>query len=85
MDESLEQHQPRLHSVPITAAAYAVGKRFVDLELLDHNVEVQSIRRRNLSSIVPNMETVFEEGDVVVLLGAPEYLAAAEKVLMTGR
>lgn len=60
------------------APLHRVFKRFVDLELLDHNVEVQSIRRCNLSSIVPNMETVFEEGDVDVLLGAPEYLAAAE-------
>jgi CPA2 family monovalent cation:H+ antiporter-2 len=84
-EESLEKHQPRLHSVPITSAAYAVGKRFIDLELLDHNVEVQSIRRRNLNSIAPTLETVFEEGDVVVLLGASEYLAAAEKVLLTGR
>lgn len=84
-DESLEKHQPRLHSVPITASAYAVGKRFVDLELQDHNVEVKSIRRPNLKSLEPTLDTVFEEGDVVVLLGAPEFLSGAEKVLLQGR
>ncbi|PKO25754.1 MAG: potassium transporter [Betaproteobacteria bacterium HGW-Betaproteobacteria-8] len=84
-DEAMEKHQPRLHSVPITASAYAVGKRFVDLELQDHNVEVQSIRRPNLKSLEPTLDTVFEEGDVVVLLGEPQYLVSAEKVLLKGR
>lgn len=84
-EESLEKHQPRLHSVPITASAYAVGKRFVDLELQDHNVEVKSIRRPNIKGLEPTPETVFQEGDVVVLLGIPEYLLGAEKVLLTGR
>lgn len=84
-DESLEKNQPRLHSVPITASAYAVGKRLVDLELQDHNVEIKSLRRRNIKSLEPTSETVFEEGDVVVLLGTPEFLLGAEKALLTGR
>ena len=83
-DEALEKHQLRLHSVSITASAYAVGKRFVDLELQDH-VEVQSIRRPNLKSLEPTSDTVFEEGDVVVLLGEPQYLVGAEKALLQGR
>jgi CPA2 family monovalent cation:H+ antiporter-2 len=83
-DEALEKHQLRLHSVSITASAYAVGKRFIDVELQDH-VEIQSIRRPNLKSLEPTSDTVFEEGDVVVLLGEPQYLVGAEKALLQGR
>ena len=83
--EALEKHQPRMHSVAITASAYAVGKRLIDVWLDDYNVEVKSIRRPNLNGLEHTPDTVLAEGDVVVLLGTPENLVSAEKVLLSGR
>jgi len=45
---------------------------------------VTAIRRRNVRTVTPDPETRVEEGDVVVLLGAPEDLAAGEMKLMQG-
>jgi K+:H+ antiporter len=83
--EALDKHQPRMHSVPLSASAYAVGKRPTDISLEDYNVEIKSIRRPNSNGHEPTLDTVFADGDVVVLLGTPEYLAGAEKALLTGR
>jgi CPA2 family monovalent cation:H+ antiporter-2 len=83
--ELLEKHQPRLHSVVITALAYAVGKRLIDFDLYSYSVEVKSIRRANHKGAEPTPDDVLAEGDVVVLLGTPEYLGGAEKMLLTGR
>lgn len=83
--ELLEKHQPRLHSVVITASAYAVGKRLIDFDLYSYSVEVKSIRRANHKGAEPTPDDVLAEGDVVVLLGTPEYLGGAEKMLLTGR
>jgi CPA2 family monovalent cation:H+ antiporter-2 len=83
--ELLEKHQPRLHSVVITASAYAVGKRLNDFDLYSYSVEVKSIRRANNNGAELTTNDALVEGDVVVLLGTPEYLGGAEKMLLTGR
>jgi CPA2 family monovalent cation:H+ antiporter-2 len=83
--ELLEEHQPRLHSVVITASAYAVGKRLSDFDLYSYSVEVKSIRRANHKGAEVTTDDALAEGDVIVLLGTPEYLGGAEKMLLTGR
>ncbi|HLD09218.1 MAG TPA: NAD-binding protein, partial [Methylophilaceae bacterium] len=83
--EALDKHQPRMHSVPLSSSAYAVGKRPIDIGLEGYNVEIKSIRRPNSNGFEPTLDVVFAEGDVVVLLGTPEYLAGAEKALLVGR
>ncbi len=83
--EALDKHQPRMHSVALSASAYAVGKRPIDIGLEGHNVEIKTIRRPNSNGFEPTLDMVFADGDVVVLLGIPEYLAGAEKALLTGR
>jgi CPA2 family monovalent cation:H+ antiporter-2 len=47
-------------------------------------VEVTAIRRRNIRGINPGPDVVLEASDVVVLLGRPEGLAAAEIQLLQG-
>jgi len=83
--EALDKHQPRMHSVPLSSSAYAVGKRPIDIGLEGYNVEIKSIRRPNSNGFEPTLDVVFADGDVVVLLGTPEYLGGAEKMLLTGR
>ena len=76
--------QPRLHSVTITPRSAAIGKTLGELNLLSLSVEVTAVRRRNIRGVAPEPTTRIEEGDVLVLLGAEEDLAAAEIKLMQG-
>ncbi|HKU70283.1 MAG TPA: monovalent cation:proton antiporter-2 (CPA2) family protein, partial [Burkholderiales bacterium] len=77
--------QPRLHSVKVAPGAIAIGKTLGDLGLDALGVEVTAVRRRNIRGIAPEAGTRIEEGDVLVLLGAEDELAAAEIRLLRGR
>lgn len=79
------QEVPRLNSVLITSSAYALNMRLGDINFSGLNVEVKFIRRLNLKPWAPTSESVFIEGDVVVLLGTPKDLVLAEKALLQGR
>ena len=84
-DEGLaHEDQPRLHSVAIARGAAAIGKTLSQLELERLYVEVTAVRRRNVRTITPAPDTRVEEGDVLVLLGAAQDLAAAEIKLLQG-
>lgn len=76
--------QARLHSVLVAAGAAAIGKTLGELEFASLEVEVTAIRRRNVRTVTPAPETRIEAGDVVVLLGSEESVAAAEIKLMQG-
>jgi CPA2 family monovalent cation:H+ antiporter-2 len=79
--DAAESLQPRLHSVLLPDRASAIGRSLADIELADL-VEVTGVRRKGTRSQRPGPEWVFEVGDVVVLLGAPEKLAKAEQRLL---
>ena len=79
-----EADQPRLHSVVITPRAAAIGRTLGELGLGRLEVEVNAVRRRNIRGIAPEPRTRIEEGDVLVLLGTPKNLAAAEIALIQG-
>jgi CPA2 family monovalent cation:H+ antiporter-2 len=79
-----EARQPRLHSVTIAPGAAAVGRTLGAIGLEDLRVEVTAVRRRNIRGVAPEPDTRVEEGDVLVLLGAEQDLAAAEIKLMQG-
>ncbi len=83
--DARDEEQLRLHSVALTAGAYACGKRLIDLWLEGHEVQIKSIRRRNLKPQEPAPDSVLAEGDVLVLQGTPDNLASAERVLLTGK
>ena len=82
--ELSEKVQPRLHTVALNEGGAAVGKTLADLDLDSLLVQVTAVRRRNIRALEPQPETVLQAGDVVVLLGAPEDLAAAEVKLLQG-
>ena len=79
----LEKQQARLHSVIISAGAFAVGRRLTEMQLESFGVEVKSIRRPN--SAEPNDQTPLAEGDVIVLLGQPTGLINAQNAILIGR
>jgi len=77
-----DESQPRLHSVWLTPGAQAIGKTLSELDLGSLACEVSAIRRRGIRAVEPAPETRLEEGDVVVVLGAPEAVSAAEQRLL---
>jgi CPA2 family monovalent cation:H+ antiporter-2 len=64
--------------------AAAVGKAIGELMLQRLDVEVTAVRRRNIRGANPDPELHLEAGDVLVLQGTPENLAAAEIALLQG-
>ena len=82
--DAAEHRQPRLHSVTLTQGAYAVGRALAELDLAALGAGVARVRRRGIRVGEPAPETRFEAGDVVVVLGEPESLAAAEIRLLQG-
>lgn len=83
-EEPSDKIQPRLHSVLIVPGAAAVGRSLGELSLASLMVEITAVRRRNIRALAPTDETRIESGDVIVLRGTPENLAAAEICLMQG-
>lgn len=82
--DAAEHRQPRLHSVTLTEADYAVGRTLAELDLAALGAGVTRVRRRGIRVGEPGPETRFEAGDVVVVLGEPDGLAAAEIRLLQG-
>jgi len=81
--DAAENLQPRLHSVHLPDRAHAIGKALGALDLAEL-VEVTGVRRRGTRSLRPGPDWVFEQGDVVVLLGRPADLGVAEQRLLDG-
>ncbi|GAB3259235.1 monovalent cation:proton antiporter-2 (CPA2) family protein [Chitinimonas naiadis] len=84
-DESLdEQAQPRLHSLQLDAKAAAVGRPLQEMGLPELGVMLKTLRRGGTRIDEPGDDEVLAAGDVLVLLGAPELLARAERRLLGG-
>jgi CPA2 family monovalent cation:H+ antiporter-2 len=81
----LEKQQVRLHSVIISAGAFALGRRLTEMKLETFGVEVKSIRRPNGVGPQPTDDSELAEGDVVVLLGQPAGLTNAQNAILIGR
>ncbi|WP_412479074.1 monovalent cation:proton antiporter-2 (CPA2) family protein [Azonexus sp. IMCC34839] len=81
-DEDDEHHLPRLHSVLLAAGSAGIGQTLDELNLDALNCEVSAIRRRGIRALEPEPETRLQEGDVVVVLGEPEAVMAAEQRLL---
>jgi len=83
--ESGETAQPRLHAVTLHGHAAALAKPLAALGLDELGVQVTAVRRPGERKKMSAEEAgPLREGDVVVLLGAPELLAAAEMRLRQG-
>ena len=75
----------RLHSIALDAHSGAVGKTLAQLGLEQLGVQVRAVRRPGVRMNLGGPEAgSLQAGDVVVLLGAPEALEAAEDRLLRG-
>jgi len=84
-EERAEDEVSRLHAVTLEADAHAVGRTLADLRLAALGVQVRAIRRPGARArLAPAEAGPLEAGDIVVLLGEPEPLLAAEEKLLRG-
>lgn len=82
-EKRLDAQEARLHTLALPAGAWAVGKTIAELDLAD--VRVAAMRRQGVRSLDPEGSTHLQEGDVLVLLGMPVPLTAAENWILKGR
>jgi CPA2 family monovalent cation:H+ antiporter-2 len=83
-DELDQQAQPRLNTVLITQGAAAAGHTLEELALDELLVEVVAIRRQGITGVDPQPDARIQVGDVLVLRGAADGLAAAEFRVLQG-
>jgi K+:H+ antiporter len=73
----------RLHSVTLDGQAHAIGHSIAELQL--ERVQIRTVRRPGIRmNLDPADAGELQAGDVVVLLGLPDAIAAAEDRLLRG-
>ena len=85
--EHLDQshaYREELHSVILPPSAWAVGRSITDLKERGSQATVNAVRRDGIVGRDPGADTVFKEGDVVVVYGTPEAVEHAETLLLMG-
>ena len=73
-----------LHSVILPPHAWAVGKSIAELTAKGSQAAVSAVRREGIVGREPSPDTVFKEGDVVVVCGTPEAVEHAETLMLMG-
>jgi CPA2 family monovalent cation:H+ antiporter-2 len=79
-----EAMREQLYTLVLPPRAWSVGRTIADVKAQGAEVTVSAIRRAGILGREPSLETVLEEGDVLVLFGTPEALEHAEAVLLMG-
>jgi len=73
-----------LHSVILPPHAWAVGRSIAELVARGSRASVSAVRRDGIVGREPGPNTLFKEGDVVVVCGTPEAVEHAETLLLMG-
>src|SRR5450631_4046551 len=73
-----------LHSVILPPHAWAVGRSIAELTARGSTAAVSAVRRDGIVGRDPGEDTMFKEGDVVVVCGTPEAVEHAETLLLMG-
>jgi CPA2 family monovalent cation:H+ antiporter-2 len=73
-----------LHSVILPPHAWAVGRSIAELAAKGSQAAVSAVRREGIVGREPSPDTIFKEGDVVVVCGTPEAVEHAETLLLMG-
>ncbi|MBM3367640.1 MAG: potassium transporter [Betaproteobacteria bacterium] len=83
--DASDEAQPRLHAVTLAGHARALGRPLDMAAMEEIGVQVRAVRRPGARQrLSPQDAGDLQPGDVVVLLGMPELLAAAEIQLLEG-
>jgi CPA2 family monovalent cation:H+ antiporter-2 len=73
-----------LHSVILPPHAWAVGRSIAELAARGSQAAVSAVRRDGIVGREPGADTIFKEGDVVVVCGTPEAVEHAETLMLMG-
>lgn len=84
LNEKDDKLSPRLLTMTIVQGAAAENQTLGELDLTMLGVEVTAVRRHNIRGVLPSNDIRLKAGDVVVLRGTLDRLAAAEIKLMQG-
>lgn len=79
-----DPEQPRLASIAVHDGAAAIGRSIGELDLDKIEVNVNTLVRRGVRQSLPAASTIIESADVLILVGAPAALAAAEMRVLQG-
>jgi len=84
-EDSADDAGTQLHAVTLGASAYGIGRPLGELRLEGFGVQVRAVRRLGEKRKLGADEAgALRDGDVVVLLGSPERIDAAENLLLRG-
>ncbi len=73
-----------LHSVILPPQAWAVGRSIAEVASRGSRASVSAVRRDGIVGREPSPDTIFKEGDVVVVCGTPEAVEHAENPAFDG-
>ena len=83
--DDADDMQPRLRAVTLSGNARALGQTLAAIGLEEFGVQVRAVRRPGVAQRLAPLEAgALQPGDVVVLFGVPDLLAAAEIRLLQG-
>jgi monovalent cation:H+ antiporter-2, CPA2 family len=83
LDES-HAFREELHSVILPPHAWAVGRSIQEVADRGSRASVSAVRRDGIVGREPSLDTIFKEGDVVVVCGTPEAVEHAETLFLMG-
>ncbi|MEL7799844.1 cation:proton antiporter [Idiomarina loihiensis] len=73
-----------LRALTLPEGAWATGKRIDELDWDKHQVQLKALRRDDEEIPEPDSDTELQPQDVVLLVGKPRYVEAAERWLLEG-
>jgi CPA2 family monovalent cation:H+ antiporter-2 len=73
-----------VRSIVVPPGSWCVGKCVDEVRKAGADVAFTGIRRQGILGREPSGDTLFEEGDIVIVYGTPEALEHAENVLLAG-
>lgn len=73
-----------LRALTLPEGAWATGKRIDELDWDKHQVQLKALRRDDEEIQEPDSDTELQPQDVVLLVGKPRYVEAAERWLLEG-
>ncbi|WP_322406025.1 cation:proton antiporter [Idiomarina sp. PL1-037] len=73
-----------LRALTLPEGAWATGKRIDELNWDKHQVQLKALRRDDEEIPEPDNDTELQPQDVVLLVGKPRYVEAAERWLLEG-
>lgn len=74
----------RLHPVKISDTCYAKGKTIKEINLIQTQVNIQSVHRGDTDIMAPDENFVLESGDTLLLQGMSDHIEQAESRLFGG-